>query len=102
MVTMTTMAKRQGPIVFQAALRSSCKDMAKIRAPRIKRTWAKHRDDDGSWEPQARVSLMAQGPAGAGGVGPLVIPMSPRRPQHPCQPPAETGSLCPALLVGRR
>lgn len=41
MVTMTTMAKRQGPIVFQAALRSSCKDMAKIRVPRIKRTWAK-------------------------------------------------------------
>lgn len=74
MVTMTTMAKRQGPVVFQAALRSSCKDMAKTRAPRIKRTWAKHRDDDGSWEPQARVSLMAQGPAGAGGVGPLVIP----------------------------
>ena len=47
MVTMTTMAKRQGPIVFQAALRSSCKDMAKIRVPRIKRTWAKQRDDGG-------------------------------------------------------
>lgn len=45
MVTMTTKAKRQGPIMFQAPLRSSCKDMAKISVPRRNRTWARHRGD---------------------------------------------------------
>lgn len=45
MVTMTTKAKRQGPIVFQAPLRSSCRDMAKTSVPRRYSTWAKHRHD---------------------------------------------------------
>lgn len=38
MVTMTMKAKRQGPIMFQAPLRSSCKDMANTSVPRRSRT----------------------------------------------------------------
>lgn len=38
MVTMTTKAKRQGPIMFQAPLRSSCKDMANTSVPSRSRT----------------------------------------------------------------
>lgn len=38
-VTMMTRAKRQGPIMFHTPLRSSCRDMAINRVPKMKRTW---------------------------------------------------------------
>lgn len=45
MKAMITKARRQGPIMFQMPLRSSCRDIAMTSVPRRYRTWMRHRND---------------------------------------------------------
>ena len=99
MVTITTMAKRHGPSMFQAALRSSCKDMAKTRVPRRNRTWVTQRE--GRKVVGARRT--AHGSAGAGGVAlpPSHCPraqLAEQAKSAPPQAPAWLGSIHPPRL----
>lgn len=92
MVTMTTKAKRQGPIMFQAPLRSSCRDMAKISVPRRNRTWTRHRGDHRVTGTLSQSFMTTQGPGGTGALGLVIVP----------QPPLSLGlraasRFCPAL-----
>lgn len=57
--------------------------------------WQGHRS------PRPGSSLMAQGPAEAGGLGLLVIPLSLLPPSTSASPLGATGTPCPAPLAGR-
>lgn len=92
MVTMTTKAKRQGPIMFQAPLRSSCKDMAKISVPRRNRTWARHRGDHRGTGFLSQSFTTTQGPVGTGDLGMVIVLLSP-----PSLGLRVAGTLYPAL-----